>query len=264
MTNARDQRNRALLDWYDEHRRDLPWRREPDPYVTLVAEAMLQQTQVDRVIPKFEAWMSTWPHVAALASATNDDVLAAWSGLGYNSRAIRLRDAARAIDEQGWPSSIEGLQALPGVGPYTAAAIGSIAFGWGVPAVDTNLKRVLGRWHGAPLSGARLADYADDVVTEPAGEWNQALMDLGATTCRPTNPRCGECPVEAWCADPTVYTPPPRQSTFEGSNRQLRGALVKAHLAGTDLATTGRDLGRGDEETTATIATLRDEGLISD
>jgi A/G-specific adenine glycosylase len=262
VTDARDERNRALLDWYDERRRDLPWRGEPDPYVTLVSEAMLQQTQVDRVIPKFEAWMERWPTVDALAAATNDEVLAAWSGLGYNSRAIRLRDAAAAVDASGWPDSISGLRDLPGVGPYTAAAIASIAMAADVPAVDTNLKRVLGRWHGATLSGVHLADYAADVVGSPAGDWNQAMMDLGATTCRPRNPRCDDCPVEPWCADPTVYSAPPKQSTFEGSNRQLRGVMVRAHLDGRDPVAAGRALDRSDDEIETTMQALRTEGLL--
>ena len=262
MSDARDARNRALLDWYAEQGRDLPWRGEPDPYVTLVSEAMLQQTQVDRVIPKFTSWMDRWPTVDALARATNDEVLSAWSGLGYNSRALRLRDAAIAVDDGGWPDTVEGLRALPGVGPYTAAAIASIAMGEHVAAVDTNLRRVLGRWYGAPIEGAVLGDFADEVLTSPARDWNQALMDLGATVCRPKNPDCAACPVETWCSEPTVYAAPPRQSAFEGSRRQLRGTLVKAHLAGTDLMTAGRGLGRDDEEIVETITALQTEGLI--
>lgn len=264
MTGAGDvdRRNRALLEWYAAHRRSLPWRDTGDPYATLVSEAMLQQTQVARVIDRYEAFLDRWPDPASLATATNDEVLAAWSGLGYNSRAIRLRDAARIVAAHGWPTTVSGLRALPGVGPYTAAAIASMAFGEPVPAVDTNLRRVLGRWVGEPLDGSRLAATASDLVAEPAGDWNQALMDLGATTCRPANPQCDRCPVSEWCADPTVYEAPPRQSTFEGSRRQLRGALVQAHVNGHDLRASGRALGRSDGEIDEVIAELRSEGLV--
>lgn len=257
-----DRRNRALLDWYARHRRTLPWRDVGDPYATLVSEAMLQQTQVTRVIDRYEAFLDRWPDPASLATATNDEVLEAWSGLGYNSRAIRLRDAARTVAEHGWPTTVEGLRELPGVGPYTAAAIASMAFGEPVAAVDTNLRRILSRWTGEPLNAAQLTSVASDLVTEPAGDWNQALMDLGATICRPTNPACDRCPVSEWCADPTVYEPPPRQSTFEGSRRQLRGALVRAHVGGEDLRAAGRALGRSEEEIDEVLVELRNEGLV--
>ena len=255
-------RNDALVAWYDEHRRRLPWREVVDPYLTLVSEAMLQQTQVSRVIPRFEAFVERWPDPASLAAATTDEVLAEWSGLGYNSRAIRLRDAAAIVARDGWPTSVEGLRELPGVGPYTAAAIASIAFGEPVAAVDTNLRRVISRWVGEPLSGRELAAAAAELVAEPAGTWNQALMDLGATLCRPTDPRCERCPVATWCTDPTVYEPPPRQSRFEGSRRQLRGALVRAHLDGEDPLRAGHALGRTDAEVDRALADLRAEGVL--
>ena len=225
---------------------------------------MSQQTQVDRVIPKFESFMAAWPTIEALANAETSELLAVWSGLGYNSRALRLRESARIVTDTGWPDSPEGLAGLPGVGPYTAAAVASIAFGEPVPAVDTNLKRVLGRWLGEPIGGAALDSWASEVLGSPAGDWNEALMDLGSMICTPRGPRCGDCPVAEWCIDPSVYEPPARQVRFEGSHRQLRGALVRASVAGDDLATTGRGLGRSIEETDRTVAELQAEGLIPD
>ncbi|MBT8198341.1 MAG: A/G-specific adenine glycosylase [Acidimicrobiia bacterium] len=223
-----DARRERLLGWYRDRSRDLPWRRSSDPYRVLVSEVMLQQTQVDRVIPKFEAFLRRFPSVESLAAADLGDVLEMWHGLGYNSRAKRLRDAARVIAADGWPTDEAGLQTLPGIGPYTAAAVASIAFGEQVPAVDTNLKRVISRWRGLPLEGAPLTEAAmDELGDAPAGDWNQAVMDLGATTCRPRNPRCHDCPVQAWCVDPTVYVPPPRQSRFEGSLRQVRARILR-------------------------------------
>lgn len=255
-------RNVALFDWYGTEARNLPWRVFGDPYLTLVSETMLQQTQVERVIPKFNEFIDTWATIGGLARAPTDHLLAVWSGLGYNSRALRLRDSARIIAEEGWPTSVSGLRQLPGIGPYTAAAVASIAFGVDVPAVDTNLKRVLSRWHGEALSGGPLDQFAVDALASPAGLWNQAVMDLGATVCRPRNPACGICPVSEWCVDPTVYKPPARQSTFKGSRRELRGALVRAAISNDDLQATGRALNRTDAEIEETINGLRTEGLI--
>ena len=255
-------RNAALVYWYECEARNLPWRVFGNPYLTLVSEAMLQQTQVERVIPKFTEFIDTWPTVERLAEATTSRLLAIWSGLGYNSRALRLRESAQIITDSGWPTTVTGLQELPGVGPYTAAAIASIAFDVDVPAVDTNLKRVLSRWHGEPLSGEPLDVYASDVLASPAGLWNQAVMDLGAMVCRPKDPSCGTCPVSDWCADPTVYEPPARQSAFNGSRRELRGALVRAAVTDNDLHATGRSLNRADAEIEDTIVALKAEGLI--
>lgn len=261
-TVATSDRNVALFDWYGQEARDLPWRVLGDPYATLVSETMLQQTQVDRVIPKFEMFIDAWTTVEELAKAPTTQLLAVWSGLGYNSRALRLRQAARIIADRGWPASPSGLQGLPGIGPYTAAAIASIAFGVDIPAVDTNLKRVLSRWHGGPLSGRYLDEYALGALASPAGVWNQAVMDLGATVCRPRNPSCDVCPVSSWCKDPGVYSAPPRQSRFKGSRRELRGALVQASVSKSDLHRAGRSLDRTDAEIEEVIRDLRDEGLI--
>lgn len=258
------ERNAALLGWYRTSGRSLPWRGEPDPYVTMVSEAMLQQTQVDRVIPKFLSFMKAYPNVASLAEANTDDLLALWSGLGYNTRALRLRDAARQVRTTGWPTTAQAMRSLPGVGPYTAAAIASIALGEDVAAVDTNVRRVVSRWMGEPLSGQPLDEVATAIVGTPAGEWNQAVMDLGATLCRPSNPQCESCPVTSWCVDPEVYDPPPRQAAFKGSRRQLRGAIVKAHVEGFDPMETGRELGRTTDEIMSVIEDLRREGLLSD
>jgi A/G-specific adenine glycosylase len=217
----------ALLRWYGAVRRDLPWRRTRDPYAILVSEVMLQQTQVARVVPRYEAWLERWPTVEALAAATRAEVLAAWVGLGYNRRALALHAAAAAVARDGWP---EDLRALPGVGPYTAAAVGSFAFGEQVAAVATNVARVAGRLgRGAP--DALLADGR-------AADFNQAMMELGATVCTARAARCGECPVAAWCASAEQVAPAPARSArerFEDTNRWVRGRVVAALAAGEGL-----------------------------
>jgi A/G-specific adenine glycosylase len=256
-------RNETLLNWYSEHQRELPWRLSNDPYRVLVSEVMLQQTQVERGIDRFERFISRWPTARDLAAATNDEVLSEWSGLGYNSRAIRLRDSARIIAETEWPDTVSDLMELPGVGPYTAAAVASIAFGEHVSAVDTNLKRVISRWRGDALNGPELDTAAREELGHPAGDWNQALMDLGSQLCTPRNPSCAQCPVSTWCTDPSIYQPPTPHPTFKGSNRQLRGALVKAHLNGENLQEAGRLLDRSQEDISAAIEDLSNEGLIA-
>ncbi len=223
-----EERNQALLGWYQEHGRTLPWRTAADPYPILVAEVMSQQTQVARVVPTYQAFMARFPTVDALAGAPLREVLAAWSGLGYNSRAERLHRAAKLIAAGGWPQDPAGLEQLPGVGSYTARAVAAFAFGAQVPAVDTNLKRVLSRWHGEPLDGTSLEHAAvHAMATADASAWNQAVMDLGAGVCRPRAPECHVCPVEPWCAGPEVYEPPRPQPRFEGSMRQIRGAVIR-------------------------------------
>jgi A/G-specific adenine glycosylase len=219
----------ALLGWYARERRDLPWRRTTDPYAILVSEVMLQQTQVARVVPRYLEWLERWPDVSALAAAARGEVLAAWVGLGYNRRAVALHAAAVAVARDGWPVE---LRALPGVGPYTAAAVASFAFGAQVAAVDTNVRRVaerLGR--GAP---------ADLLPAGRAAEWNQAAMELGAMVCTARAPRCGECPVAAWCASAgraPLVRPAPRRAAerFEDTNRWVRGRIVAGLAAGEGL-----------------------------
>jgi A/G-specific adenine glycosylase len=208
-----------LLEWYGRERRDLPWRRTRDPYAILVSEVMLQQTQVARVLPRYEAWLARWPTVQALAAASLEDVLREWVGLGYNRRAVRLWEAAQVVALQGWP---ERLEELPGVGPYTAAAVGSFAFGRQEIAVDTNVRRVFARlgWPLEPPPGR-------------AAQFNQATMELGATVCTARAPRCEICPLGEWCDGPreVAATPRPRER-FEDSNRWVRGRVVAALAAG--------------------------------
>lgn len=254
-------RSEALLAWYRDHARDLPWRKTRDPYRILVSEVMLQQTQVDRVAPRYERFLRRFPTVAALAAAPLADVLDEWSGLGYNSRAKRLHDAARVVDHDGWPTNAAGLRALPGIGPYTAAAVASFAFGEAVAAVDTNIRRVLSRWSGRTLTGRDLEAAAADHLPEDAATWNQAVMELGAVLCRPRSPRCAECPVEDWCTDPTVYEPPPRQAPFEGSRRQLRGAILRALRSGPTPLDDLAHLANG-HPVEDVLTDLTDEGLV--
>jgi A/G-specific adenine glycosylase len=257
------ERNDALLTWYRERKRRLPWRDVGDPYPVLVSEVMLQQTQVSRVIPYYQRFLSTFPTVEALAGSSLGEVLAVWSDLGYNTRAQRLRDAARVVIDGGWPATVAGLRDLPGVGRYTAAAIASFAFGTQIAAVDTNMRRVLSRWHGEPLDGSGLQAAADADLGIPAGDWNQAMMDLAATLCRPRQPSCSACPVEAWCSGPHGYAPPPPQSRFEGSARQLRGCIIRAVVRRPQsFDQIHRETGFPTEEIEIAIADLEAEGLI--
>ncbi len=221
-------RTRALLEWYRRHGRDLPWRETSDPWAILVSEVMSQQTQISRVIPTWSAFMERFPTPADLAGADLSELITLWAGLGYQRRAVNLHRTARIVATSGWPSDVDGLEQLPGVGPYTAAAVACFAFGEAVPAVDTNLKRILSRWRGEPLAGVALREAAAvEFPPAHASDWTQALMDLGATVCRPKNPACDVCPVEDWCIDPGVYQPPPRQSAYEGSLRQARAAVLR-------------------------------------
>jgi A/G-specific adenine glycosylase len=200
---------RDLLSWYDHHRRDLPWRDQPDPYRVWVSEVMLQQTQVTTVVPYYERFLQRFPALAALAAASLDDVLKAWEGLGYYARARNLHAAACLVvaDYEGQlPDSYTELRQLPGFGDYTAGALASIAFGERVPAVDGNVKRVLARLFAVQddvtrsATARRLRAIAADLVPpDRPGEFNQALMELGATLCTPTSPRCLLCPLNAGC-----------------------------------------------------------------
>lgn len=198
-----------LLDWYALHARDLPWRGHPDPYAVWVSEIMLQQTRVETVIPYFERWMARFPGVVALAAAPLQDVLALWEGLGYYSRARHLHKAAQVLVEQyggELPRNVDALRRLPGVGRYTAGAIASIAFGLDEPALDGNLRRVYARLFNvteaarSPQGERRLwALAAEHLPPGRAGDYNQALMDLGATLCTPRNPACLLCPLAGLC-----------------------------------------------------------------
>ncbi|NNF64897.1 MAG: A/G-specific adenine glycosylase [Acidimicrobiia bacterium] len=226
---VREARNDALEAWFVEQAIDYPWRDVGDPYLVLVSEVMLQQTQAPRVVPFFEAFIERFPNVESLAQAPLNEVLKLWSGLGYNSRAKRLRDAAVQVAKDGWPADLTD---LPGVGPYTASALAAFAFGKQAAAVDTNLRRVLSRWVGEPLDGAALDHVAAELLGGDAALWNQAVMDLGAYVCVARSPRCGDCPVVDWCSGPDAYVAPRPQGRFEGSNRQARGAVLRALLDG--------------------------------
>ena len=194
----------ALLRHYDRHRRDLPWREDTDPYRIWVSEVMLQQTRVETVIPYYRRWLERFPDVETLADADPDEVLLAWQGLGYYRRARNLHAGAAFVRERHGgrlPGSYQALKSLPGVGEYTAGAVASIAFGEAVPAVDGNVKRVLARLFDVASPGAAwLRGTAAELLdSERPGDWNQAVMDLGATVCTPRKPRCEACPVAGWC-----------------------------------------------------------------
>lgn len=208
---------RALLAWFGTHRRDLPWRRNRDPYRIWLSEMMLQQTQVATAIPYYERFLRRFPSVPALAAAPLDDVLAEWAGLGYYRRARFLHAGAQAVvREHGGvvPSDPAVFGALPGVGRYTVGAVLSMGFGSALPVLDGNVARVLSRWAAAPLAMRRPADakrlwaMAEALVPgagsragrhPEAGAWNEALMELGATVCTPRAPACPACPVRRWC-----------------------------------------------------------------
>ncbi|MGH7459915.1 MAG: A/G-specific adenine glycosylase [Longimicrobiales bacterium] len=195
---------RALLEYFDQQRRDLPWRHEPDPYRIWISEVMLQQTRVETVRAYYERWIRQFPDLQALARAPIDDVLKAWQGLGYYTRARNLHRAAQVVCEryQGTlPATFAELHALPGIGEYTAGAVASIAYRIPAPAVDGNVKRVLARLLDAPrLSARAYRDQATRLVPqERPGDFNQSFMELGATICTPRAPRCPRCPVSAHC-----------------------------------------------------------------
>jgi A/G-specific adenine glycosylase len=197
-----------LLAWFTENGRDLPWRRTRDPYSILVSEVMLQQTQAARVVPRYLGWLARWPTAAALAASQTADVIRAWQGLGYNRRALNLQRAARHVAERGWP---EDLTELPGVGPYTAAALACFAFGRPVLPKDVNVARVLERTGGT----------FDHTCA-------QALMDLGATVCIARVPRCGACPLANGCPSRgRRYRASRKQGRFEGSFRQRRARTLR-------------------------------------
>ena len=197
-----------LLAWFSQNGRDLPWRKTRDSYAILVSEVMLQQTQAARVAPRWLAWLERWPTAEALAAAATADVIREWQGLGYNRRAVSLQRAARVVAERGWP---EDLTELPGVGPYTAAAVACFAFGRPVLPVDVNVRRVQ----------ERTGEEFDHVCA-------QALMDLGATICIARIPRCGKCPLASACPSRgRRFEPLRKQGRFEGSFRQRRAVTLR-------------------------------------
>jgi A/G-specific adenine glycosylase len=235
-----------LLSWADRERRDLPWRRTRDPWEILVSEAMLQQTQVARVVPRYAAFLERFPTVTACARAPVGAVVSAWAGLGYNRRAVALHATAVAcVDRHGGvlPDTVEELVALPGIGPYTARAVLAFAHERDVGVLDVNAARVLARAvAGRPLRLPEAQALADTTVPPGRGwSWNQAVLDLGATVCTKRAPACERCPVRSACAwraaggtDPAVGSAATgsTQSRFEGSDRQGRGRLITALRAG--------------------------------
>jgi A/G-specific adenine glycosylase len=223
-----------LLDWYAVHGRDLPWRNTRHPYAILVSEVMLQQTQVERVVPRYLAWLERWPDVESLAGASAADVIREWQGLGYNRRALNLHRAARRIAVSGWPAD---LTELPGVGSYTAAAVRCFALGENVLPRDVNVDRVQRRTRFAFSAAAA-----------------QALMDLGATVCLARVPHCGSCPLASECPSRGVREEPTRkQGPFEGSFRQRRAAMLRA------VTESARSLDDLDDEA---VRSLERDGLV--
>jgi A/G-specific adenine glycosylase len=223
-----------LLAWFGEHGRDLPWRQTRDPYAVLVSEVMSQQTQVERVVPRWRGWLERWPSVEALAAATAGDVIREWQGLGYNRRALALHRAARHVAAHGWP---DDLTELPGVGRYTADAVACFAFGRDVLPVDVNVRRISERTGHA---------------FSPAAA--QALMDLGKSVCLARVPRCGACPLAGACPSRgRRFEPTRRQGPFEGSFRQRRAETLRL------VAAEERPLGELD---TAAVRSLARDGLV--
>jgi A/G-specific adenine glycosylase len=271
----------AILAWYRIAGRSLPFRVTRDPWAVLVSEVMAQQTQVSRVGPAWESFMIRFPTPLALASATPADIIRAWTGLGYNRRAVALQRAARLIvarhDGQ-VPDDPVALEALPGVGPYTARAVCAIAFGRAVGAVDVNVRRVLTRLASTtadPLPASRLRALADELVPiEGPADWTHALMDLGATVCRPTEPRCHSCPARPFCrfglaaratARARRARPGSSRVPFERTNRWLRGRIVQrlAMTPDTEWRVVDGPIGSHDVETVRRVlGELAAEGLI--
>lgn len=257
---------KALLGWYGVHRRDLPWRSTRSPYRKFLAEMMLQQTQVERVAPKYHAFIAQFPTVRRLAAAPLAEVIRLWAGMGYNRRAVYLHRAAQAVvREHGgvFPMSLEALLRLPGVGPYTARALMSIVDNAPVAVVDTNVRRVLGRVFRDDLEAAfghagptarQLQELADSLVPEgKSARWNQALMDLGSTVCTSRQPKCLRCPLFAWCQARQTgeFTDLPSlrprgQGSFTGSRRYYRGRIIAAlRVSPLDDALAFRDIASG-------------------
>ena len=234
--------HQRVLAWFDEHGRSFPWREHRDPYQTMVAEVMLQQTQTGRVAPAYTAFVSKFPTVSSLAHAPAMEVIQAWKGLGYNRRAVDLQRSAQAIEHDYGgevPSDPKTLRALPGIGEYSASAVACFAYDRQIPVVDVNVRRVLSR----AVRGSN--EISLDETRKVAGEWlahgdayrwNQALMDIGAMVCRIDAPLCTQCPLKLTCAyraqgknKVRTAPKPPKQSRFEGSNRQKRGGIIE-HL----------------------------------
>ena len=281
-----DDLHRRVGEWYRANARDFPWRRTRDPYAILVSEFMLQQTQAARAAPAFDAFLRAFPTLQALAEAEPGAVIRAWAGMGYNQRAVRLHRLAQTVlREHGGrlPGTVEELRRLPGVGPYTAAAVACFAFGANVPVADTNVYRVLSRvLYGvdAPSRAvvyARVAELTPDADSPtPPQEWHQGLMDIGASVCTAAKPQCLLCPLREPCqaadalqdgarlalAEASIpYAP--KQGRYEGSTRYYRGKtveLLRALPAGEELPLAALRERLGDEAL-AIVGGLQRDGL---
>ena len=262
----------ALRSWYEARRWAYPWRGTRDPYQVLVSEVMLQQTQAPRVVPAYRSFLRRFPTVRSLAAAPRAEVVRAWAGLGYNRRAVALSEAARTIvrDHRGVvPADLDALRRLPGIGPYTAAAIASIAFGKPFAAIDTNVRRVVMRARlGRDIAAADEIQRAADrwIDRQDPGSWNQAVMDVGREHCRPA-PRCEACPLARSCAfrrsGLTPSAVPRRQPAFQGSTRQVRGAIVRRLREGpASLASLSRTLSSPVERVSWAVSALVADGLV--
>jgi A/G-specific adenine glycosylase len=255
---------RRVLSWYRRSGRDLPWRRRRNPYRVLVSEVMLQQTQVSRVLPAYRLFLRRFPTLRALARAPLGEVLRQWSGLGYNRRARDLHRIARS--HKSLPRAIVGLDALRGIGAYTASAVACFAFDEPAAFADTNIRRVLGRAILGRLATDREAIDLDARLgsKRQAARWHHALMDIGATICLAKRPRCEVCPIRTICKYDGVEEPSPRkQSPFGASNRRVRGAILR-HLVSSRRAVSVDALRRGidDPRVPRLIRALEREGLV--
>lgn len=227
-----------MIQWYRSKGRDLPWRNTRDPYAIFIAELMLQQTQVNRVIPKWHSFLSLYPNWTSLASAPPADLIRQWVGLGYNNRIIRARKTAQIVQEQYQgclPSKPQLLEALPGIGKYTSSAIQCFAFNKSVPVVDVNVNRVLTRFYGikAPQAPGYIRELANQALPKKDSyDWNQGLMDIGASICKAKTINCAMCPLTKSCSTSSVGTTPMislskvSQSKYLGSNRYYRGKIL--------------------------------------
>lgn len=275
---------RRLVEWWAEHQRDLPWRRSRDPWAVLVSELMLQQTQVARVVDRWGRFLERFPSVAACAAAPRADVVDEWSGLGYNRRAVYLHRAAQACVERFdgvLPRSVDDLESLPGVGPYTARAVLVFAHEADIGLVDTNAGRFVARaLVGSPVTATVAQATADAAVPPGQGwSWGQAVFDLGATVCTKRSPRCDACPIVDHCAWANAGHPQPdpiegsagisaAQSRFEGSDRQGRGRLVavlrRRSVTDEELASVMGWVGQRDRADRVASSLVRDGLVVHD
>jgi len=261
---AREALRRRLLGWYAREGRQLPWRQTRDPYAVLVSEVMLQQTQVSRVLPAYAAFLKRFPTLRSLSRASLGEVLRAWRGLGYNRRARDLHRIARA-NPAGLPASVDALDALPGVGGYTAGAVACFASGARVAFADTNVRRVLGRIVLGRVVTEREAVAIDgELLPRDAATWHHALMDLGATVCASRAPRCEACPVAALCRGRGNTAPAmrARQPPFATSDRRVRGRIVALLRDRESMTANALRRELDDDRVPQLLSALAGEGLV--